>query len=702
MFDFYNIEISKLFKQSEQEMLDLHHPYVGSEHLLLALLKIASDIKEVVKNYGLTYETFKSELLMVVGQASKKSNYILYTPLLKRIIKNATYMAMSDKQELNYKHLFISLLEEGEGIAIRVLIGMDIDIEAMLYDLTKEKRKTNEKLELLEIGKNMNELVNMEELLIGREKEINYMIETLIRKDKNNPLLIGPAGVGKTALVEELARLINQEKVPLSLQNKKIIALEMGSLVAGTKYRGEFEERLTKIIKELEKNPDYILFIDEIHSMVNAGGAEGAINAADILKPYLARGVIKCIGATTTYEYNKFIANDKALARRFEIINVLEPTLTETKNILIKVKKNYEQHYNLKIKGSDINKLVDLTDKYVYDKKNPDKSLDVLDSVCAFVSLKKEKMQKEKNYQEKINNLKLIKEEAIRKNDYQKAIMTYELEQRLWKKINNLNRVKEISIKDEDIYYVISKKENIPCPLEKKNLIKNLETTLKKKIYGEDEVITEVIKVLKDKIMINDKPISFIFNGSKGVGKTYISHIINEELKQNLIKLDFAEYQTDASVSKLIGSTAGYIGYDDEVLINNLKYNPYSTIIIENYEYGSKEIKKLLEQILKEGMIKNAKGEDISFKNTIIIINTNVKRINKVGFNQELNNNLEEISELIDNVDKLLNFKNITKDIVLKYLKDLNYTSDLITKIDYEKYGFKNINKIVKEYKLTN
>lgn len=702
MFDFYNIEISKLFKQSEQEMLDLYHPYVGTEHLLLALLKLAKDINNVTLKYGLTYESFKNELLLVVGSAQKKSNYILYTPLLKRVIQNATNIAINEKKELTYKHLFISLMEEGEGIAIRVLIGMDIDIESLLEEIKETKSVVKEKLELLSVGKNLNDSVDNSELLIGREKEINYMMETLIRKDKNNPLLIGPAGVGKTALVEELARLINKKQVPKVLQNKKIIALEMGSLVAGTKYRGEFEERLTKIIKELEKNSEYILFIDEIHSMVNAGGAEGAINAADILKPYLARGVIKCIGATTTYEYNKFIANDKALARRFEIINVLEPNITETKNILIKVKNNYEKHYNLKIKEKDICKLVDITSQYVYDKMNPDKSLDVLDSLCAFVALKKEKLNQNRNYEETLNNLKIKKEEAIRNNDYNEAISTYELEQEMLKKINNSKKKKEISITDEDIYYIIQKKENIPTPKEKRELIKKLQQTLNQQIYGEEQVINEVINILKERITKNDKPISFIFNGPKGVGKSYMAKIINEQLKQNLIKLDFAEYANDASISKLIGSSAGYIGYDDEVLINNLKYNPYSTIIIENYEYGSKEIKKILEQILKEGLIKNAKGEDISFKNTIIIINTNVKRINKVGFNQEFKHSSEQLNELMDIVDKILEFKNITKETVLKYLKDYNYASDLIDKIDYEKNGFKNIGKIIKEAKLPN
>ena len=234
MFDFFNMEISKLFKECEQEMFRLHHPYVGTEHLLLSLLKLAPEVKKIALKYNLTYENFKAELLLLVGSATKKSSYILYTPLLKRVIKNATTKAIKNNEELSYQHLFLALLEEGEGIAIRILVGMDIDLDAMYEELETKKGANQEQLELLAIGKNLNELVNMEETVIGREKELNYIIETLIRKDKNNPLLIGPAGVGKTAIVEQLARLINLKEVPEQLKNKKIILLEMGSLVAGT------------------------------------------------------------------------------------------------------------------------------------------------------------------------------------------------------------------------------------------------------------------------------------------------------------------------------------------------------------------------------------------------------------------------------------------------------------------------------------
>ena len=268
MFDKYSFTISKIFKYAEEEMKVLHHPYVGSEHLLLSLLKNSKDVKEIASKYNLTYDNFKKELLLVVGSSSKESAYILYTPLLKRVINLAMEDAKERKEELNSKHLFLALLEEGEGIAIRLLYGMNINLDSMYDELNEREHKTNQKLEILNIGKDLSDVINPDDILVGRDKELNLIIETLIRKNKNNPLLVGDAGVGKTAIVEELVRRINLKEVPKSLQNKRIIMLEMGSLVAGTKYRGEFEEKLTKVIKELESNPNIILFIDEIHTMV--------------------------------------------------------------------------------------------------------------------------------------------------------------------------------------------------------------------------------------------------------------------------------------------------------------------------------------------------------------------------------------------------------------------------------------------------
>ena len=325
----------------------------------------------------------------IVGIPKKNIEVNLYTPLLKRILSSA----LSDAKENNKgvvteSHLIVALLDEGEGIAIRIMIGMNINIDD-LYDELRVKPQDikKEKLEIFNIGRVLNDKVEEFDEVIGRDKEINEVIEVLLRKKKSNPLLIGPAGVGKTAIVEELAKRINAKDVPFPLLNKKIIDLPMGDLVSGTKYRGEFEERLTKIIKEVIKNKDIILFIDEVHTMVNAGGAEGAINAGDILKPYLARGELKVIGATTTEEYEKFIAKDKALERRFETILVTEPSLDETKEILLGLKSSYENHHNIKITNQNIEDIVFLASKYLFKKKNPDKTIDLLDSVLSLIHI---------------------------------------------------------------------------------------------------------------------------------------------------------------------------------------------------------------------------------------------------------------------------------------------------------------------------
>ena len=373
MFNNFGFIGSNLLKEAEKERYALSHPYVGSEHLLLAILKGNSNLKEILEEEGLTYDNFKKELVDVVGIPKKNIDVNLYTPLLKRILSNA----LSDAKENNKgivteTHLFLAMLDEGEGIAIRIMIGMNINLDD-LYDELKIKPQDlkKERLEILNIGHILNDKAHDFDPVVGRDKELNQIIEVLLRKKKSNPILIGKAGVGKTAIIEELARRITLKQVPYPLLNKKIIELPMGDLVSGTKYRGEFEERLTKIIKEVIKNKDIILFIDEVHSMVNAGGAEGAINASDILKPYLARGDIKVIGATTTEEYEKFIAKDKALERRFEVVMINEPTLEETKEILLGIKSSYEIHHKITItygKPLDYSKYKGSKDKEVLDK----------------------------------------------------------------------------------------------------------------------------------------------------------------------------------------------------------------------------------------------------------------------------------------------------------------------------------------------
>ena len=701
MFDKYSFTISKIFKYAEEEMKVLHHPYVGSEHLLLSLLKNSKDVKEIASKYNLTYDNFKKELLLVVGSSSKESAYVLYTPLLKRVINLAMDDAKERKEELNSKHLFLALLEEGEGIAIRLLYGMNINLDSMYDELNEREHKTNQKLEILNIGKDLSDVINPDDILVGRDKELNLIIETLIRKNKNNPLLVGDAGVGKTAIVEELVRRINLKEVPKSLQNKRIIMLEMGSLVAGTKYRGEFEEKLTKVIRELENNPNIILFIDEIHTMVNAGGAEGAINASDILKPYLARGKVKIIGATTTHEYNKFILKDKALNRRFELIKICEPSILETEEILNKIKPSFEKHYNIKITQKNISDIVQLTNRYISDRRNPDKSIDILDSVCAMKKVSNKTSNIIDSYKYKKEEIIKLKEEMVKKNDFVRALEYHNEEVKI-DKILNKKMKQTIKITEQDILNLISRKCNIPI-INKKNKYKELENFLLNNLIGQDEAIKKIIKN-----MINfdeDKPLSLLLTGSTGVGKTETVKLISKFLNINLLRLDMSEYNQDITINRLVGSSAGYVGYDDGAIFDSIKMEPFTCILVDELEKASPSVMNLFLQILDEGFVTNAKGEKIDFKNTMIFMTSNVKGTKKIGFMESSNTYTNDFSkEFVARFTDIIEFNDITEDMLEAYLKKNNIKDkSLVKDFDIHKNGFRGLKHfLTKESKIRN
>ena len=704
MFNNFGFIGSKLLKEAEIERYNLHHPYVGSEHLLLAMLK-DSIVKEKLKDYNLTYKKFKEELISIVGIPKKNMEINLYTPLLKRIIANALEDAKENNRgEVTASHLLLSMLDEGEGIAIRIMIGLDIDIDS-LYDELKVKPNDllNNKLEIMNVGENLNDKAINFDKVIGREKEIDSLIEALLRKKKSNPLLIGPAGVGKTAIVEELARRIKEREVPNNLENKIIINLPMGDLVSGTKYRGEFEERLTKIIKEVIKNKNIILFIDEVHSMVNAGGAEGAINASDILKPYLARGDIRVIGATTTREYEKFIAKDKALERRFEIIKVEEPNLEETKDIISGLKESYEQHHNLKITKENIEDIVYLGNKYLFGRKNPDKTIDLLDSVCAYVKRKNMIIKTDKKSIDELKKLKKEKEEYVRNNEYDKALEICEKISALENKAQGKTESND-EITKSDILKVIENKSNIPMFLDKEELLNKIENILNEKIYSEEKAKKQIINNLRIYFK-KDKNLKLLLLGPSGVGKTSSVKLISKELKNNLIRLDMSEYNLETSVNKLIGVSHGYVGYDDDYIFNKVKYNPYSVILVDEIEKAHPSVLNLFLQIMDEGFITDAHGETIDFSHTLIFMTSNAIKNKTVGFTNldksDLTENFSE--EFLGRFDDIIYFDTFTKEEVLNYLQDklndnnLNY-EEILKEMNYTKYGFRNINKIIDKY----
>lgn len=692
MYNNYSLEVKRIFKDAEKIAIDLNHPYIGTEHLLLSLINNDDKIKKILLKYDLTYDEFLDELLLVVGTSENKKCTCIYTPLLKRVIKTAD--EISKNKMMEPMHLLEAILEEGEGIAIRIIISMGIDIDKLYDEIKKKHKKGNTKLELYNIGKDMSE-INSDDILVGREKELNLIIETLLRKNKNNPLLIGPAGVGKSAIIEELARRIKSGNVPNKLKDKKIVSLEMSSLVAGTKYRGEFEEKLNKVIKEIEENPEIILFIDEIHTMANAGGAEGAINASDILKPYLARGKVKIIGATTTNEYNKFIAKDKALSRRFEIIKINEPTIKETENILSKIRPSFEKHYNIKITEENIKNIVSLTDRYVLDRFNPDKSIDLLDSVCAMKEVESTKEKDISKLKDKLLNIVKKKENMVKKNNFDEALKYRSMEIKLQEKIDKEENTPN-KITAKDIKEMLERKNNIPFI---ENDFKDLENYLLDNIIGQNNVVREIINALKQKE--EDLPVSILLTGSTGVGKTKTVKEIAKYLDIPLIRLDLSEYNESVSITRLIGASAGYVGYEDENIFEKVRMNPHSIILLDELEKAHPNVINLFLQILDEGYVTNSKGEKIDFKNTYIFMTSNAMVNQKIGFMKGKSNYQDSFSkEFLARITAKINYNNITEEMIKEYLDKKGIEDySLVKDFDYENQGFRGLDKYLKTKK---
>lgn len=601
MNDNFNYEVKKILKNAEKECMNLKHPYVGTEHLLLSLLK-NKDVLEVASHYGLTYEIFRDELINIVGLSNKKSEVILYTPLLRMVIE------MSAKEEnVTAKNIMKNLLSSDDGIALRLLMGLNIDIESMYKELSEDDIS-----ELNVIG----EQIKSDNILIGRDKEINEIIQILLRKNKNNPILIGEAGVGKSAIVEELSRRIDSNLVPPKLKGKKIISLDMASMLSNTKYRGEFETRLNNIIKEVKKNKNIILFIDEIHTIVKTGGGEGSIDAANILKPYLANDKIKIIGATTTYEYEKFISPDKALKRRFQSVMVVEPNELETKNILLGVKKIYEDFHNVKITESNIDYIVSLANKYIYTNHNPDKSLDVLDMVASKVNMESELQENSFKCNEYLNN-----------KDYKNA---YYLRK---------NNKKKLTIKNKDIEETIMSITGI-------NLIKQKDIDNLCHILNNRFGINNMNRIFENRLNSN-KVLSFTLKGKDKNIKEEIVKTIVSTLKYNYLELDLKDYVSDTSINRIVGSDPGYIGYNDVNLLSKIKYKPYSLIYLKNADASSYKVLELFKSIIDKSYIRDNKNELVVFDNCVIIMDK-LKETPIVGYeHHEENTNFEVDTDLI-------------------------------------------------------
>ena len=550
----FNKSVCRILEIAEQEMLNCHHPYVGTEHLLLALLK-NNNISEICIKYNLTYKNFKKELIKVIGMASKESVNILYTPLLKIVIENASKKANKEQKELDEFYLLSSLLNEQDGIALQIVSNMGVDTKSLTNEINKPSL-------IYQLGVSLNEKESDRVYL--RDKEINEVMEILLRKNKNNPLLIGHAGVGKTAIAYELAHMIKEGNVPDKLKNKEIVLINTSTLIAGTKYRGEFELRVNNLIKEVMKCKNIILFIDEIHTIVKTGASDGSIDAANILKPYLARGDIKIIGATTYEEYNEYIKKDSALVRRFTPVMVNEPSNKDMLTIMDKVKKNYESFYDLKINKNTIKYLIDSTDKYLPNLYNPDKCIEVLDTVCS-----------------------------------KKLIDMY--------KDNSKNKI----ISNEDIYDVIKNRVNISTLREDK--INELYDELKEK-YNE-KTVKNIVNLIKD----NKFNKYMVLDGLDKNNKIKIIKYISSKFNINMININCEEYNDDYSLSKLLSN---------DYLYNKLEEYPFSFIVFNNYDEANKVLYNLIKTMINSGYITNSLNKKLYLNNSIIFLLNNKEESN--------------------------------------------------------------------------
>ncbi|MCI5966957.1 MAG: ATP-dependent Clp protease ATP-binding subunit [Tenericutes bacterium] len=743
MFSKFSEEAQKVLLNAKKEMQELKHPYVGSEHLFLSLLKCDSELSKKLNDFGITYNKFKDKLIELIGYGTEKNDWFLYTPLLKRVMETALLISKeSSNGEVTTDHLLFAILEEGGGVAVRILNEMDIDVsdiqDYFSTKLSSKKKNNKKKLLVEEFGVDLTKKAMLNELdpVVGRDKEIKRIMEILCRRGKNNPLLIGDAGVGKTALVEELARLIVEDKVPIQLKNKRIISVSIATLVSGTKYRGEFEERVTKMLKELENSDNILLFIDEIHTLMGAGGAEGAIDAANIFKPALARGKIRLIGATTTDEYKQTIEKDRAMDRRFQTVFVYEPDTEAVYQILEKLKPIYEAYHGVKIGDDELKLIIKLSNKYIYDRKQPDKAIDILDEVCSKASISKYKSFSKLNiYKEELNQIVAAKNQFIIKQDFENAMCLKTQEKSVLSKINKLELKKTNkqvnTINVSDIAEVVSQKTNIPIyEINSSNskYIKNLETCLKKKIIGQDEAITSLVSATKRiKLGYSDsnKPYSYLFVGPTGVGKTrlaaeYSNYLFGED---KLIRFDMSEYRDSSSITKIIGSAPGYVGYDDgNNKLEKIRKNPHAVVLLDEIEKAHPAVLNLFLQILDEGKITDSKGNTVYFNHHIIIMTSNVSfNRDSVGFVEEVSKEDSKLKdflslELLNRIQKVIYFnkldavsiKNIIKyklDIVRNKFKEKNIkihiNDTIINKIielsRYKEFGARRIDQVIEE-----
>lgn len=727
LYKFTN-KAKKAIEIADEISLQLGHNYIGTEHILYGLVKEGEGIAaKVLNNKGITDDKVKEIIEELLGVGKEIKETLGFTPRTKKVLENAFIEAK--RIGYNYigtEHLLLAIMKENDCVAVKIITDLDVEISKIYNEIAKvineeeydkdvkrdrkqERGSSSNTTTLNQFGEDLTLQAENGKFdnIIGRDKEIERIIQILSRRTKNNPCLIGEPGVGKTAIVEGLAEKIIIGEVPEGLKDKRIVSMDISGMVAGAKYRGDFEERIKKALNEVKKVGDVILFIDEIHTIVGAGAAEGAIDAANILKPLLARGEIQLIGATTIEEYRKYIEKDSALERRFSTVDIGEPTEIQTIEIIKGIRDKYEAHHNVKISDEAINAAVSLSVRYITDRFLPDKAIDLIDESASQVRMKIFTEPDEMRVLEKkIEIISKEKEEAIYNQDFEKAAKLRDVENETRgeyeKKISKWRKRKNrdiIEIKEENIAEIISKWTGIPIQKlteDENEKLKHLEEKLHERVVGQDEAVEAVSKAIRrGRVGLKDpkRPIgSFLFLGPTGVGKTELSKALAEILFENenaIIRLDMSEYMEAHSVSKLIGAPPGYIGFEGGgQLTEKVRRKPYSLVLFDEVEKAHPDVMNILLQILEDGHLTDSQGREVNFKNTVIIMTSNlgarhITERKALGFSSNSVLQMEDNKEKLKN-EQILETQKEYEEIKKEVIKELKHElrPEFINRID--------------------
>ncbi|NSF18575.1 ATP-dependent Clp protease ATP-binding subunit [Coprococcus comes] len=720
----YTRQAQEALNMARKIAAELKHPYVGTEHLLFGLKRVFTGVAgQVLDKNKVDEEQMEKamDILVSAPEAAKKERkHLEYSPRLRYILEESQNEAVQlASEKVGTEHLLLTMLKDGDCVATRMLMTLNVNIQKLFQDLLlaagidpKEYMENQKDGEIVggiidQYSTDLTQEAREGKLdpVIGREKEIARIMEILSRRTKNNPCLVGEPGVGKTAIVEGLARQIAEGIVPESMKDKRIMVLDLPGMIAGSKYRGEFEERMKKLIREVKTAGNIILFLDELHTIIGAGGAEGAIDASNILKPSLARGEMQLIGATTLTEYRKYIEKDAALERRFQPVTVEEPTEDECIRILEGLKEKYEAHHDVEIEEDALKAAVHMSCRYINDRFLPDKAIDVLDESCSKVKLRGFKVPENIVGTEiRCGKLEQEKEAALKAGDIEKASELHreqkEAEKKLEqakKRFNKKNEKKKVPVTEEDVADVISMWTRIPVTRlneSESDRLKKLDKTLEKRVIGQEEAIQALSKAVKrGRVGLKDpaRPIgSFLFLGPTGVGKTELSKALAEALfgnEEDMIRVDMSEYMEKHSVSKMIGSPPGYVGHEDGgQLSEKVRRNPYSVILFDEIEKAHPDVFNILLQVLDDGHITDSQGRKVDFRNTVIIMTSNAgaKAIiepKKLGFTQQEDqkadykrmkaNVMDEVKQLfrpefLNRIDEIIVFHPLNEDNMKK------------------------------------